>query len=323
MASNFSTVTLRQYFYPLVLTGVIILWFLSTADKSLLYSLYWPESLTMVLGAFVAGSTPLGGGAVAFPVLTKVLEYSASDARLFSLLIQSVGMSCASVLFIGLARKIYWKAIISALPFSLFMMIGVMPYFSVPDVLAKSVFTLFELVALSILLFSLTRSKQAGRGLQSTSIFCLAVVGGTLCATIGSGADLMIFIYLVVVKQIEPVKAIPTTVVFMALNAICSTLYTTHHYEFPPEVVYAWLAAVPVVAVAAPLGGYVIGLLPSVYVLRFIIGLVLLDLLSTLVISSLPLYVNLAVIGTVISFILLKFNWVSIYRSRVASVPVR
>ena len=31
-------------------------------------------SITMVFGSFVAGSTPQGGGAVAFPVFTKLLD---------------------------------------------------------------------------------------------------------------------------------------------------------------------------------------------------------------------------------------------------------
>ncbi len=51
----------------------------------------------MVFGSFVAGSTAAGGGAVSFPVFTKLLHIPADEARTFGLLIQSVGMTMASV----------------------------------------------------------------------------------------------------------------------------------------------------------------------------------------------------------------------------------
>ena len=35
---------------------------------------YWPVSLTMVLGSFVAGSSAAGGGSVAYPILTLILD---------------------------------------------------------------------------------------------------------------------------------------------------------------------------------------------------------------------------------------------------------
>ena len=35
---------------------------------------HWQSALTMVFGSFLAGSSPVGGGAVAFPVFTKLLD---------------------------------------------------------------------------------------------------------------------------------------------------------------------------------------------------------------------------------------------------------
>ena len=66
----------------------------------------WRAALTMVFGSFVAGSTPQGGGAIAFPVFTKVLEIPAAVARSFSLVIQATGMVMAS-LSIMLACLLY------------------------------------------------------------------------------------------------------------------------------------------------------------------------------------------------------------------------
>ncbi|MDJ0901719.1 MAG: hypothetical protein QNJ55_23255 [Xenococcus sp. MO_188.B8] len=60
----------------------------------------WQVALTMVFGSEIAGETSVGGGAVAFPVFTKVLHIAPQDAKLFSLAIQSVGMTAASVAII-------------------------------------------------------------------------------------------------------------------------------------------------------------------------------------------------------------------------------
>jgi len=53
-------------------------------------------SLIMAAGSFVAGSTSLGGGAVAFPVMTLAFDVDLVVARDFSLVVQSVGMMAAT-----------------------------------------------------------------------------------------------------------------------------------------------------------------------------------------------------------------------------------
>ena len=54
------------------------------------FSRFYIMSLTMIFGSLVAGSTPVGGGAVAFPVMVLFIKLSAEDGRDFSLMIQSV-----------------------------------------------------------------------------------------------------------------------------------------------------------------------------------------------------------------------------------------
>ena len=56
---------------------------------------HWEIAATMIFGSMIAGGTSMGGGAVAFPVLTKLLHVSAHDSKVFSLAIQSVGMTAA------------------------------------------------------------------------------------------------------------------------------------------------------------------------------------------------------------------------------------
>jgi len=67
---------------------------------------FWPIGLAMVLGSFIAGSTPLGGGVVAFPVAVMVLNFSSTQSRDVSVLVQSVGMSAASFLLVATKRHL-------------------------------------------------------------------------------------------------------------------------------------------------------------------------------------------------------------------------
>lgn len=54
--------------------------------------------IAMILGSMIAGSTPLGGGIIAFPVSGIILNFTSTEGRDFSLMIQSFGMSAASFL---------------------------------------------------------------------------------------------------------------------------------------------------------------------------------------------------------------------------------
>jgi uncharacterized protein len=60
-------------------------------------------SLTMVFGSMIAGGTSLG--AVAFPVLTKVLSVSPYQAKVFALAIQTIDMGAASMTIIAMETK--------------------------------------------------------------------------------------------------------------------------------------------------------------------------------------------------------------------------
>lgn len=62
------------------------------------YSDGWPMAIAMIAGSLIAGSTPLGGGVVAFPVSVLVLKLSPQEGRDFASLIQSIGMVAAAFL---------------------------------------------------------------------------------------------------------------------------------------------------------------------------------------------------------------------------------
>ena len=52
---------------------------------------HWPMALAMAAGSYVAGSTPMGGGTVGFPVLVLLMDLPAVLGRDFSFAIQAVG----------------------------------------------------------------------------------------------------------------------------------------------------------------------------------------------------------------------------------------
>ena len=103
LPSTHRSAFLRMARVNLLLGGVVfVAWLVLGGDRSLQAVVdHWQVSLTMVLGSLVGGGTSEGGGAVAFPVLTKVLAVPADQARLFSFAIQSVGMTAASITIIA------------------------------------------------------------------------------------------------------------------------------------------------------------------------------------------------------------------------------
>jgi len=80
-------------FYPIWLRTMIANDMWSEA-----YSDGWPMAIAMIAGSLIAGSTPLGGGVVAFPVSVLVLKLSPQEGRDFACLIQSIGMVAAAFL---------------------------------------------------------------------------------------------------------------------------------------------------------------------------------------------------------------------------------
>jgi uncharacterized membrane protein YfcA len=70
---------------------------------------HWPIALAMAAGSYVAGSTPMGGGTVGFPILVLLFDLPATLGRDFGFAIQSVGMTSASIFILCAGRPIEWR----------------------------------------------------------------------------------------------------------------------------------------------------------------------------------------------------------------------
>ena len=70
----------------------------------------------MAVGSYVAGSTPMGGGTVGFPVLVLLMDLPATLGRDFSFAIQAIGMTSASIYILCRRQELEWPMLRASLP---------------------------------------------------------------------------------------------------------------------------------------------------------------------------------------------------------------
>lgn len=238
---------------------------------------HWPISLAMAAGSYVAGSTPMGGGTVGFPILVLLFDLPATLGRNFGLAVQSVGMVSASIYILSARRPIDWGLLKPAL---LGSAVGT-PFgaaFVAPFVSDLGVKLLFAVVWASFGVIHYLKIKaivapeghRPPHGAFDRPIgWTIGLLGGVVAALTGVGIDMMIYAALVLFFRGDIKIAIPTSVILMAFTSligISSNLALSRIdpdlYSVSPEVFYNWLAAAPVVALGAPFGAIIVNRLP-------------------------------------------------------------
>jgi uncharacterized membrane protein YfcA len=283
----------------------------------------WEVALTMVFGSFIAGATSEGGGAVAFPVFTKVLGVAPQDAKVFSLAIQSVGMTAASLVIIIMRVQVEWRVILLA-------SLGGIPGIIVgstflapvlPPALIKMSFTVM-VTSFAVTLFALnrgirdcnTRLPDSGTKVQ-VLLLITGFIGGTMSGLVGNGIDIITFSVMVLLFRISEKVATPTSVILMAINAFAGfMLHAFHLGGFNEQVQAYWLACIPIVVIGAPLGAMVCSMLDRVVIARILISLILIELISSLLIIQFTSMIAIASITVLITF---SFLYYLMLRTRV------
>lgn len=282
---------------PFLLSGIVAVFVWSVAyhysNRQLFTIVHdnWPVTLTMVFGSFIAGATSEGGGAVAFPVFTKVLHITPLDAKLFSLAIQSIGMTAATLTIIVLQVRVAWNLILWA---SLGGAVGVV--FSslwvaplLPPALLKMLFTaMIVSFALTLAVVNwqprLYNERMPIFGLPEKTIMVLTgLVGGTMTGLLGNGIDIICFSVMVLWFRLTEKISTPTSVVLMALNSLVG--FVLHFWlvgDFSHRVEQYWLAAIPVVVIGAPVGAYCCTRLNNKTIATVLIVLISIELISSL-----------------------------------------
>ncbi|MDZ7791495.1 MAG: sulfite exporter TauE/SafE family protein [Xanthomonadales bacterium] len=92
----------------------------------------------------------------------------------------------------------------------------------------------------------------------------------TVVAVTGVGIDMVVYAALVLLCRADLKIAIPTSVVIMAFASVYGVLLKSLTTGMQPGVFEQWLAAAPVVALGAPLGVYIVGLIDRKHTLLFV-----------------------------------------------------
>lgn len=264
---------------------------------------HWPVSLTMIFGSMIAGATSEGGGAVAFPVFTKLLDISPADAKVFSLAIQSVGMSAASLVIIAMRIPVEWRVVIwVSLGGLVGMLLGagiIAPLLSPAAI--KMAFTVMA-TSFALTLFAMNRGVRMHNvrlihcsGYEKCGMLLVGVVGGMMSGMVGNGIDIIAFSLMVLLFRISEKIATPTSVILMSINALFG--FGMHYFfwgGFNQTVQNYWLAAIPVVVVGAPLGAMICSKMSRQLIVNVLLGLIAIEFITSILIIPLTNRILLA-----------------------------
>lgn len=246
-------------------------------------------SLTMILGSFIAGATSEGGGAIAFPVMTLLFNIKPQMARDFSLMIQSVGMLAAGVAIYSFNIRIEKRVI---LPCSIGGALGVFlglvflnGVFPAPYV--KMFFTSFWLSFCAVLFWK-ARIKEEWQVILPNNIVlgCLGIMGGLFSSILGTGLDIIVFSYLILVAGSNAKVATPTSVILMGISSLFGFFVRYFFVEqpIPGQVWNYWLVCIPVVVIGAPLGALFISDKSKSFIEKLLMSSIVIQYISSLVI---------------------------------------
>jgi uncharacterized membrane protein YfcA len=228
---------------------------------------HWPMAVAMAAGSYAAGSTPMGGGTVGFPILVLLFDQPAQLGRDFSFAVQSIGMTSAAIFILArrqpLAGAMLKGAVFGATLGTPLGIFGVAPW--VPGLWIKLV---FAVVWGSFGILHLWRIREIAEHEGMTDFdehwdirvgFIAGLAASAVFVSVsGVGVDMVLYTVLVLLCRADLKIAIPTSVIIMAYASTLGILTKLAFTGVEPGVFGNWLAAAPVVAVGAPLGVFVV-----------------------------------------------------------------
>lgn len=304
----------------------IWLWVVVSLDAWSHLASNWGIAVAMAFGSYFAGSTPMGGGTVGFPVLTLLFDYPASLGRDFGLAVQSIGMVSASIFIFVSRRPVDWALLTPALIGSAVgTPIGaafIAPH--MPDLAVKLIFAV-TWAAFGIIHWLKIEAIVRPEGprvphdrLDRPLGLLVGITGGMLAAVMGVGIDMMIYALLVLFYRCDLKVAIPTSVILMAFTSVIGILsnlslsaLAPNQYMVDINVLWNWLAAAPVVALGAPLGAIVVERLRRAPTLLIVSTLCIAQLVWMLIDQSVmgwQLLLTLTALGAISILFLFLFN---------------
>ena len=301
---------------------------------------HWPIAAGMAVGSYFAGSTPMGGGTVGFPILVLMFELPASLGRDFGLAVQSIGMVSASI-FILASRKpvdrplLKW-GLIGTLIGTPFGAAYIAPYAS--EVFVKLLFGAIWCSFGIIHLLKLRAIVQPEgeripeRQLDRPIGLGIGITGGLVSSLTGVGIDMLLYAMLVLFYRSDIKVAIPTSVILMAATSVIGILtnlglgtLAPQTYAVSPDVFNNWLAAAPVVALGAPFGVFIVARLPRAPTLRLVSALCVLQFVWMIARGNVPVTATAAAIAGILlmNVIFLALFRIGEARASATHMPIR
>ncbi len=228
---------------------------------------HWGIALAMALGSYAAGSTPMGGGTVGFPVLVLLFDQPATLGRDFSFAVQSIGMTSASIYILCRRQALEWVILRWAMVGSLLgTPLGI--FLIAPHVPALAIKILFAITWASFGVLHLRRTREICSNIGETPAahrfdrnvgFTIGLAAGALVASItGVGIDMILYAVMVLLMRVDLKVAIPSSVLIMAFTSLIGMATKLLFTGVQPGVYENWLAAAPVVVLGAPFGAFIV-----------------------------------------------------------------
>jgi uncharacterized protein len=257
-------------------------WLVFGQDRWEIVKAHWPIALSMTFGSYIAGSTPMGGGTVGFPILVLLFEMPASLGRDFSFAVQSIGMTSASIFILARRQPLAWAMLKGAMVGSLIgTPLGI--FFIAPFIPELWIKLVFAVIWCSFGVLHLYRLGEIASHDGMTEfderwdfrvgLTLGALSGATIAAVTGVGIDMVLYAALVLLCRADLKIAIPTSVVIMAFTSVLGIVVKNLSTGLQPGVYENWLAAAPIVALGAPLGVFVVALIgrkPTLFVVAIL-----------------------------------------------------
>jgi len=251
-------------------------------DSVAFFLKHWYYAAMMVGGAFVAGFTPEGGGAVAFPVLSVFLEVKREMARDFSMMIQSIGMTSASIFILTQKTtnpKDYKPLLVFVPVCALGTLLGFNVLQAIPVYIIQAMFLSLSVTFVIAYYFSDHRGTEETVNIKTkldiVYLGIILIIGGMISSLFGTGGDVVLYLLLVTHFNMTAKKATRISIFLQASISILGYSYRAFYDKNPIShyQVQTWLCAFPVVLFMAPFGVYVLQKLHVNWMLRAIIVL--------------------------------------------------
>ncbi|MEZ4886669.1 MAG: sulfite exporter TauE/SafE family protein [Chitinophagales bacterium] len=300
----------KYKFYLLFVGFVLLLWILNVDFESIDLRI----SGIMAFASFVAGGSSEGGGAFAFVPMTLWLKVHPVVAKFFSLMIQSVGMTAASI-YIFCSKRVQldinciFRISIGGLLGALVCIFVLQGVFNAKQLKVFFV-SLFLAFAIIISIFKLQNVRlvaSVDKWDDYLILPAIGFVGGVVSNWIGNGIDIICYIVLVLYYRMDIRTATSMSIVLMAIQSVISFACFLMLGNLPEEVIGMWMSAVPIVVFGAPFGAYFVTRVSNELIASFLKFVIVLQFIAVYVVLDFSLSLYLLSVGTIVGALFLFF----------------